>query len=480
MNGGWSVSYPLVRQVHLVRQSLVAAVLILSTVVWGEYILGTLRQSSAVGLRLETHGLSLLVISMLALALVKYKTNWRLYFVTRVLSLLSVILILAGIELYHGGNIPVEIQSWFSSWMPDHSHSSPWLTLSTEIALLCVSLGILLRHKAVGIGLVSAALALWLPLISLIGYSYGHNSFFGAMSPTSIVLVAPLALATLSLYAHHGYVRPFLSNRVSGRVLRTQILLAMLVPWAVGFLLLRDAHPESQQTGPLFVALVTWFIWFMVYASARTLEKMDRNRRTAERRYARQALCDPLTGARNRRGALLETQAALGDAQAGGSIMALIMVDLDEFKKVNDQFGHQVGDEVLVRVSRLLSKSLRPTDILARWGGEEFLILLPETRLNMAVEIAERLRATLETDMRLNAEGGCYDITASFGVAEVGQGEVGLYEGLICADQALYRAKDQGRNMVAEFDGAEADNLRDQLEGQAREMAAREPLPFSA
>jgi diguanylate cyclase (GGDEF)-like protein len=480
VSGGWTVSYPLVRQVHLVRQSLVVAVLILSTVVWGEFVLGSLRQSSAVLLRLETHGLSLLVISMLALALVKYKTNWRLYFVTRILSLLSVILVLTGIELHHGVNVPVAIEAWFNSWMPDHSHSLPGLTLPTELALLCVSLGILLRHKAVGAGLVAATLALWIPVISLIGYSYGQSSFFGAMSLTSVALVSPLALATLSLYAHHNYIRPFLSNRVSGKVLRSQVLLALVVPWAVGFLLLRGSHPESLQTVPLFIALVTWFIWIMVYACGRAMEKIDRNRRSAERRFARQALCDPLTGARNRRGALLETRAALGDARTGGSIMSLIMVDLDDFKKVNDQFGHRVGDEVLVRVSRLLSKSLRPTDILARWGGEEFLILLPETRLDVAVEIAERLRATLETDMRLSAEGGSYDITGSFGVAEVGQGEVGLYEGLICADQALYRAKDQGRNMVAEFDGVQAEDLRQQLEGQAREMAAREPLPFSA
>jgi diguanylate cyclase (GGDEF)-like protein len=429
---------------------------------------------------LETHFLSLAVVSMLALALVRYKTNWRLYFVTRILSLLSVVLILLGIWGHHGAYLATKLQAWPGSWRADHSDSTQALTLPTEIALLCIALGILLRHKAVGAGLVAAALAFWLPVISLIGYSYRLPVFIGAMSPTSIALIAPLALATLSLYAHHGYVRPFLSSRVSGQVLRVQLLLALLVPWAVGFLLMWESQAETQQTTSLYVALVTWFIWIMIYCSGRALEATDRSRRIAERRLARQALCDPLTGARNRRGALLETQAALGEAQTGGSIMSLIMVDLDDFKKVNDQLGHQVGDKVLVQVSQLLSKSLRPSDILARWGGEEFLILLPETPLSMAVEIAERLRATLESDMRLDAGGGNFDITASFGVAEVGQGEVGLYEGLICADQALYRAKGQGRNMVAEYDGAAAEDLREQLEGQARAMAAREPLPFSA
>ena len=124
--------------------------------------------------------------------------------------------------------------------------------------------------------------------------------------------------------------------------------------------------------------------------------------------------------------------------------LSLLMIDLDFFKKVNDIYGHMIGDEVLITVSDAISSILRKTDILARFGGEEFIVLLPETNLENAVVTAEKVRAKVEdTIFSHNIK-----ITISIGAAEHEEGESldDLYRN---ADNALYTAKESGRNQVA-------------------------------
>ena len=123
--------------------------------------------------------------------------------------------------------------------------------------------------------------------------------------------------------------------------------------------------------------------------------------------------------------------------------MSLILMDIDYFKDINDNYGHNVGDNVLVQVSHILLSTLRENDIVCRWGGEEFVILLPETTLSNAVKVANKLR-TYISEYQLNLIG---KITASFGVSELQKGD--KLEDLISkADKALYLAKNSGRNCV--------------------------------
>lgn len=155
---------------------------------------------------------------------------------------------------------------------------------------------------------------------------------------------------------------------------------------------------------------------------------------------------DRLTSLANRRRLEETLHAEVLRSKRYDAPLSVIMIDLDRFKEVNDTFGHQVGDTVLVSIADILRHNARETDVLGRWGGEEFLLLCPETPLELCVEIAERLRRDLSE--RSVPEVGI--VTASFGVAAFRKGDDQLSL-LRRADEAMYRAKSEGRNRV-EFD----------------------------
>ncbi|AOS43376.1 putative diguanylate cyclase YdaM [Lacunisphaera limnophila] len=139
--------------------------------------------------------------------------------------------------------------------------------------------------------------------------------------------------------------------------------------------------------------------------------------------------------------------------QAGGAC-ALVLVDIDHFKRINDQFGHDIGDDVLKAVARALQAAVREQDVVARWGGEEFLVLLPNTGEAEAVEQAERLRQLLD-NAQFRIDRYPNRVTASFGVSEYHHGQT-LELLFKQADLALYQAKAQGRNRVYAQSGGAA------------------------
>ncbi|MFO0958863.1 MAG: sensor domain-containing diguanylate cyclase [Isosphaeraceae bacterium] len=155
---------------------------------------------------------------------------------------------------------------------------------------------------------------------------------------------------------------------------------------------------------------------------------------------------DPLTGAANRRylDAILAQQFEL--LRRAGIPFAVVMADLDHFKRVNDTWGHPAGDRALIGFVRALEQSCRPTDVVGRYGGEEFLAILPNTQLEQARTIAERMR--LAAAEVATPEIGGHRVTSSFGAAEAGPDET--FDALLRrADTALYDAKRLGRNRVA-------------------------------
>lgn len=162
-----------------------------------------------------------------------------------------------------------------------------------------------------------------------------------------------------------------------------------------------------------------------------------------ENKLAQLASTDPLTGLYNRRSLGEFLAAEMIRVTRYPSPMSLIIFDIDHFKSINDLFGHDVGDDVLRDIAKVIQCNIRKTDIFARWGGEEFIILSPETTGDHAENLAEKLRNAVENyDFALPKK-----ITVSFGVAEYISGETS--EQMIKrADKAMYQAKENGRNRV--------------------------------
>jgi diguanylate cyclase (GGDEF)-like protein len=156
---------------------------------------------------------------------------------------------------------------------------------------------------------------------------------------------------------------------------------------------------------------------------------------------------DPLTGLHNRRGFLELALPVFATAARSARPVSAVVIDIDHFKRINDRHGHAGGDLTLVDVAERIRTACRTGDIVARWGGEEFVMLLPETDGAQACALAERLRASFaEAPVPLD-KGQAVPITASFGVA-VREGSMSLDQVLQAADSALYRAKDAGRDRV--------------------------------
>jgi diguanylate cyclase (GGDEF)-like protein len=174
-----------------------------------------------------------------------------------------------------------------------------------------------------------------------------------------------------------------------------------------------------------------------------TLARLMRDRR----RMRDMAMTDELTRLPNRRHLLAVAEAQLARIKASGEAFALLALDVDHFKRINDQHGHGAGDLVLRRVAHACRVALRPGDLLGRTGGEEFFAVLPATREAEAAMVAERLRAAVE-QLRFDAIDPALRVTVSLGVAEW-RGDDTLVRLMARADERLYRAKEAGRNRVA-------------------------------
>jgi two-component system cell cycle response regulator len=160
------------------------------------------------------------------------------------------------------------------------------------------------------------------------------------------------------------------------------------------------------------------------------------------------AITDQLTGLRNRRYMTHHVETLIKNASAAKPISVLIM-DIDHFKAVNDNHGHDVGDEVLREFAACISANVRGIDLACRYGGEEFVVIMPDTDMGFAHAAAERLRQSLElTPIPISRSPNKISITASFGIASSAGGDDNSDKLIYRADQALYRAKREGRNRV--------------------------------
>jgi diguanylate cyclase (GGDEF)-like protein len=231
----------------------------------------------------------------------------------------------------------------------------------------------------------------------------------------------------------------------SKRTVSDQAFALIMLTWLL-VCLLRSLTVEVEQDWVLSGYLVSQVLWPGIMA-AYGLCVITGYLEETQLRLKAEAVLDPLTGQLNRRGLNETVAACLAYLQRNRQPAALLMIDLDHFKRVNDQLGHDGGDVVLVEAARAIKAMLRQSDILARFGGEEFLIFLPSADQQIATITAQRLLqgirelswpATLPADFKL---------TISIGVSVFAQ-DYDFSRQLRLADQALYRAKQNGRNCI--------------------------------
>lgn len=161
-------------------------------------------------------------------------------------------------------------------------------------------------------------------------------------------------------------------------------------------------------------------------------------------------LLDPLTGVNNRRFFDQRVVEEVSLAQRNNTALSCLFLDLDHFKRINDNYGHQAGDAVLKKAAAIFSDIMRTTDVLARYGGEEFVILLADTPSNIAVDIAERIRKSVAETMFKITKNDQINVTVSIGLATLGENShITSHQQLVkMADQAVYAAKVSGRNRI--------------------------------
>lgn len=185
-------------------------------------------------------------------------------------------------------------------------------------------------------------------------------------------------------------------------------------------------------------------IWTVAFVALRHLAVGERLRQSLVNAASR----DPLTRLFNRRHLFRVFRGELRRHERYGDALAIILIDADHFKRLNDAFGHVAGDAALRAIADVCTRSVRTTDVVGRFGGEEFIIVLPHTTATDAAVVAERIRRTISaTEIRWRDQP--LDVTLSLGVAEAGPGTDTFDSLLTAADQALYAAKRAGRDRVS-------------------------------
>ena len=170
-----------------------------------------------------------------------------------------------------------------------------------------------------------------------------------------------------------------------------------------------------------------------------------------EKKLRELATTDYLTQLLNRREWMIQTSRHVPLAKRNNSNIAILMLDIDNFKSINDTFGHMIGDKVLIAFTQAIQSTCRTSDIIARFGGEEFIILLPDTSEQQALHLADRLQQQIRS-LKINIDVNIITITTSIGISIYDPDKPAKLDTLISqADKALYQAKEQGKNRTIAF-----------------------------
>ncbi|HKI87000.1 MAG TPA: GGDEF domain-containing protein [Thermoanaerobaculia bacterium] len=324
-----------------------------------------------------------------------------------------------------------------------------WLTMRFQLRMVVV-LGVVCAASALIVGV----LARWRSK-SLAPYS-------GEVSIGLFWLVGMSIVITSLL--HDGYESPHWAGLYIAIIAVSQIFLwttrqamlaygllygAFLAPMALGWIEVHEPVLVFEQQFFLFSTLVVSFFSQRARLQTERREYLGRLRQVRmSQRLRRQATTDALTGLANRRSFIQQSRRELARATRSIRPVSVLAIDVDHFKRINDSYGHAVGDAVLRELARRLGGAVREGDLVARTGGEELSVLLPDTSEAMAVRVAEKLRRAI-ADAPVAAGSFEVPVTVSLGVGSLGPGCAELDALLAEADRALYTAKRSGRNRVA-------------------------------
>jgi diguanylate cyclase len=347
--------------------------------------------------------------------------------------------------------------------------------IAVVFLLFIVADYVLLGFGATFLLLATIRLFITLCCLGLTHYFALHPARAQEAGPLNFIYFTVLTGLLISIHLHPGDFGLHISSLVIAS-LAIYLLLPNRLPWILawngfmvaGFLLVALLL-EPLTAGMLvrnllilaFANLLGWLTfsrlnWLQRRQFSLLVEEREVNRRLQKEIEERQLLetqlrhmasTDPLTGLANRRHFFELAEREFSRAQREGTMLAIAMVDIDLFKGLNDHHGHAVGDLVLTTVADCCASVLRDTDIIGRYGGEEFIIALPQANLDTASSIAERLRHKV-TSLRLPMLDEGQRLSVTVGISQVEPGEVRLEQALQRADQALYAGKARGRNCV--------------------------------
>jgi len=242
-------------------------------------------------------------------------------------------------------------------------------------------------------------------------------------------------------YAYPLLMFSLIGPKIGGRIVCAMLLASLVILYFPDWVW--AAHSYTENTKYRFVGSIL-FVSTMGYFMERSRMFAQEALESANESLRHLVRSDELTGTYNRRGIKQKVQLELHRVARDNRELSLVLCDVDLFKQVNDRYGHDVGDAALKHIARLLQETVRVTDVVGRWGGEEFLILLPETRLSEGYQLIERVREKIANTV-LEVNGVELKLSISCGICSTRF--FSRFEDLIkAADVSLYAAKSQGRN----------------------------------
>lgn len=401
-----------------------------------------------------THPLTALAFLLLGLAVTAQRWTLRRAWLARVAAMFVIWICTSRLaEVVLG----IDLTSWVT---PFHAQAllenklpgGDAMGVNTALMLLSIALSLeMFSAKSPRLSQLTAFAGIAIPSVGFIGFGYGLRHFYGQMSLLTASIGLGLAIATLAMTADRGALKAVFSPYLSGRIARLQVLAGFLIPTALGYLLVRSdvsGLAEDKSVFGIFVVTICWFIILMSSIAAAFHESVDFARRQGEQELLAAARTDSLTGLANRRRFFSVGEREVERIKRTGSELWVLMVDLDHFKHINDIAGHAIGDRILVAVADLLTRSVRKVDLVARFGGEEFAVLLTDTHRAGCARVAESIRKNIELLKVPEWTALHGPITASVGCAMLTPSGT-LHDALSAADKALYVAKNSGRNTVA-------------------------------
>ncbi len=321
--------------------------------------------------------------------------------------------------------------------------------------LLLSSTNVLVRRLVQSLVLASLVIA----TLALVGYAYGYEALYrvhlySSMSVNSAAVVFLLCIGILYTRADFGIMVPIRSANMGGLLARQMLPAVLGIPLLLGWVRL----VQGQQLGDhgfeigITIHTVTTIVIFavLVWLTARSMNELDSQREEARKGEHEMRLLsqvDPLTGVLNRRSLSERMPSEWARAVRYDRPLSALMLDIDYFKQINDSHGHATGDAILKAVATILLEQCRPSDLVCRYGGDEFCVLISESSEMGAAALAERLRQEFIDRLKLVC-GQHHAVSGSFGIADRGDGAENVAQLIEQADQALLAAKQAGRNCV--------------------------------